>query len=234
MANTIETFCNGKVVVIKNDLAKTVPLFCSLCTFPMISSDDCISHRRIGVCSKCSDRWERDRSVNLAEGVLPDKTSEEWQEYIGIRQATSVRTIHIRWLFRLMLVQDYTKFLNLSKVLNTTFGSTGPNPARTGTQVIKFSQLSDGLMKVIFITTVNFASDTRMREARVRWEKDALSMIEAALKQAASQYKEQFKEEIKLSIVEETFNDSFEMISYSQYNPMHRALYRVGVMVDVE
>ena len=133
-----------------------------------------------------------------------------------------------------MLVQDYTKFLNVSKVLNTTFGQTGPNPLRTGTQVIKFEQLSDGLLKVLFITTVNYPSETRMRESRVRWEKDALAMIEAALKEISKNYKEMFKDEIKLSMVEDTFNDTFELMSYSQYNPMRRALYRVGIMVDVE
>lgn len=133
-----------------------------------------------------------------------------------------------------MLVKDYSKFLNLSKVLNTSFGQTGPNPGRTGTQVIKFEQVSDELLKVMFITTVNFASDTRMRESRVRWEKDAMSMIEAALKEISKTYKEKFEKELKLKIMTETFNDSFELVSYSQYNPMHRALYRVGVMVDVD
>jgi hypothetical protein len=133
-----------------------------------------------------------------------------------------------------MLVQDYSKFLNLSKILNNSFGTTGPNPGRTGTQVIKFEQVSDGLLKVLFITMVNFPSETRMRESRIRWEKEAMGMIESALKDIEEKYKAAFDKEISLTIEDSTFNDSFEFVSYSQYNPMHRALYRVGVMVDVD
>ena len=93
---TIESFCGGKVVVIKNPLSNPVPLFCGLCEYPMVSSDDCITHRRIGVCSKCSGRWENNKTCNLAGKQYPDKSSEEWNEYMEERSVTSVRTIHIR------------------------------------------------------------------------------------------------------------------------------------------
>lgn len=96
MNNAIETFCDGKVVVIKNEASTPVPLFCSLCEYPLLNSDDCITFRRIGYCAKCADRWERDKSTQLAEGVLPDKTSEEWTEYMAYRKATSVRVINLR------------------------------------------------------------------------------------------------------------------------------------------
>ena len=73
-----------------------------------------------------------------------------------------------------------------------------------------------------------------MREARKRWETEAISMIKGALEELENQYKENFKESIKCSIVEDSFNDSFEFVSYSMYNPIKRALYRVGVFVEVE
>jgi hypothetical protein len=93
---TIESFCDGKVVVVRNSLSNSVPLFCKMCDFPMISSDDCISYRRIGVCSRCSGRWEHTKGSQLKDGVFPDKTSEEWTEYMEERKATSVRIIDIR------------------------------------------------------------------------------------------------------------------------------------------
>jgi hypothetical protein len=92
----IESFCDGKVILIRNPLAVSVPLFCKLCEFPMISSDDCISHRRIGVCQRCVGRWENHPACKLSEKVFPDKMSEDWTEYMEERKATSVRTIDIR------------------------------------------------------------------------------------------------------------------------------------------
>lgn len=133
-----------------------------------------------------------------------------------------------------MLVKNYKKFLNLSKLLNNSFGSTGPDPLRLGTQSLKFEILDDGMLKVLFITTVSFPSETIMREARKRWETEAISMIKGALKELEEQYKENYKESINCSIIDDSFNDSFEFVSYSMYNPIKRALYRVGVFVEVE
>jgi len=62
----------------------------------MVSSDDCISHRRIGVCHRCVGRWENHKMCKLSEGMFPDKLGEEWLEYMDERKATSVRTIDIR------------------------------------------------------------------------------------------------------------------------------------------
>jgi len=133
-----------------------------------------------------------------------------------------------------MLVKDYKKFVNLSRLLNSSFGTTGPNPLRIGTQTLKYELLDEGMLKVLFITTVSFPSETLMRESRKRWETEGLTMIESALKDLEEKYKSEFGAEIKCKIQEESFNDSFEFISYSLYNPIKRALYRVGVLVDIE
>lgn len=133
-----------------------------------------------------------------------------------------------------MLVKDYKKFVNLSKLLNTTFGTTGPNPMRIGTQTLKYELLDDGMLKVMYLTTVSFPSESLMRESRKRWETEGLTMIESALKELEQKYKDEFGKEIKCTIMEESFNDSFEFVSYSLYNPIKRALYRVGVLVEIE
>ena len=48
-----------------------------------------------------------------------------------------------------MLIKDYQKFINLSRLLNTSFGSDSSNHGRVyQTQSIKFDLLDDGLLKI--------------------------------------------------------------------------------------
>jgi len=133
-----------------------------------------------------------------------------------------------------MLVKDYKKFVNLSRLLNSSFGSSGMNHSRFGTHSLKYELLDDGFLKVLCITTVSFPSETMMRESRARYEREGMAIIEAALKDLIERYKAEFNQDISCKILEESFNDSFEFLNYSLYNPMKRALYRVGVFVEID
>lgn len=77
---------NGKIIVIRpKDMSTIVPLFCRCCSFPMKTMDDSISYRKHQVCSKCDDRWTNDKKVDWKTALLPDKSSEDWIEYIELR-----------------------------------------------------------------------------------------------------------------------------------------------------
>jgi hypothetical protein len=135
-----------------------------------------------------------------------------------------------------MLIKDYQKFINLSKLLNTSFGSDSDNHGRVHqTQSIKFDLLDDGLLKVRYLTIVNFGSDTMMRELMPRFRQEALSMIEAALKNVREQYKENYPDLDlpEFSLQEESCNEDIEYISYYNYTGNRKAYYRFGCLVDV-
>lgn len=84
----IDKLSDGRVVAIysKNIDTQRVPLFCPCCEYPMRTMDDCVAYRKLRTCYHCSSRWSNTKGVVLLEGVFPDKSTEEWQEYLSFRQ----------------------------------------------------------------------------------------------------------------------------------------------------
>lgn len=132
-----------------------------------------------------------------------------------------------------MLVKNYEKFLNLSRVLNSSFGAeSGKTHA---TQSVKFDLLDDGMIKCRYLMIVNFGSDTMMREMMRRYQSEARSMLEAALKKIVEDYKVQFpKQEVpEFDIIDSTIGEDVEFLTFSQYKGTRKAYYRFGCLVKV-
>jgi len=51
----------------------------------MKTLEDSLAHRKHGVCAHCDNRWTNNKSVSWPDGVMPDKTTEFWQEFIETR-----------------------------------------------------------------------------------------------------------------------------------------------------
>lgn len=80
----IKVFFEGKIAVVApKDMNNIVPLFCPCCDFPMKTSDDSVSYRKVGVCNKCDGRWTNKPNVEWPDG--PNKSSKEWTQYINDR-----------------------------------------------------------------------------------------------------------------------------------------------------
>jgi len=86
--NGISRLMDGKIVLIKppDHHKTTVPLFCPCCSYPMRTMEDCVTYRKNGVCYHCDNRWSGSRNVDIANGIYPDKGTEEWVEYLSFRQ----------------------------------------------------------------------------------------------------------------------------------------------------
>lgn len=135
-----------------------------------------------------------------------------------------------------MLVKNYKKFLNLSKVINSSFGSEGPENNRHHTQSIKLDLLDDGMIKCRYLMVVNFGSDSMMREMRERYENEARVMVTAAIKTIKEKYKEQFPEDEqpKFDLLESSVGHDVEFLTYSMYSGTRKAYYRFGCLIAVE
>ena len=91
----IKTLLNEKLVIIAPvNTDDIVPLFCPCCDFPMKTSDDSISYRKQSVCAHCSDKWGSKESISWPVG--PDKTKDDWKEYIELRSLRSRPTISFK------------------------------------------------------------------------------------------------------------------------------------------
>jgi len=97
MAKEIVSLENGKVIVVKPmDVSTIVPLFCKLCEYPMKTMEDSISFRKIGVCHYCENSWSKNKNCNIANGLMPNKETEEWLEYIIVRDIASKTIINFK------------------------------------------------------------------------------------------------------------------------------------------
>jgi hypothetical protein len=68
---------NKKILVIRpSDQTTVVPLFCSVCKFPMQNSFDSLAFRKKGCCGKCLEFCQGDRTL-----ISP----EIWEEYLHDR-----------------------------------------------------------------------------------------------------------------------------------------------------
>ena len=94
----MKTTCNGKlIIIVSKEFEKiTVPLFCPICELPMKTKEDGLSFRKYGCCEKCDNRWTCTKGIDWAEGKLPDKTSEDWQEYYTYRLIQSKPIINLK------------------------------------------------------------------------------------------------------------------------------------------
>lgn len=131
-----------------------------------------------------------------------------------------------------MVVKDFNKYQTLSRICDNTFGK-GAH-VRSGTQSVILKVDSDTSLVAKFIMVVNFGSENQMNHAMPRHKKEALSMIEAALKAVQEEYKEVTGSKISLTPNLDTVLDSVEFISYQTYNPKKTAYYRLSCNVSVK
>lgn len=154
------------------------------------------------------------------------------------------------------MVRDYEHYMKLAKVANSTFGTTGVNPARVSTQSVKFEAIDENTLKVTYQSMITVASKSMQLELENKHKSEGLSMIKAGLERFAESYKEMVeqteksglppalsstgkkldapKKTIKLTLKEFTLNDSVELVSYSAYKPQQQAFFRLTALVDVK
>jgi hypothetical protein len=134
-----------------------------------------------------------------------------------------------------MPVQDFNKYMNLSKVLNNSWG-TGTQLKLGISQSIKFSLRDDKLMKGLFVMIVNMPNTPQLaHEMKVRYKNQALQMIKGALENLKKDYEQQNDgETIRFKMLDESVTDGLEYITNAQYRPTLQAYYRLNCLVEVD
>lgn len=153
------------------------------------------------------------------------------------------------------MVRNFNKYLILSRVASFKPTFTTMAPIRASTQSVRFEVIDENTVKVWYQGIITVASASMQRELHIMHKKDALEMIEAAVKDFAERYKETVKNlkpedaevsgatestltpdkgTIKLTLKDFTISDSVEFIDYSVYKPFQTAFYRVSALIDVK
>lgn len=134
------------------------------------------------------------------------------------------------------LIKNYKRYLNLSRILNSSFGSGGPGHARVSTQSITFKIVDEDYIKANYQTLISIGSPHMQEQQQQIFAKEGSEMIKSAVDKIKDMWKEQFPEE-KVPTFEidfRTAQDSMEFVSYSIYSPVKRAIYRLSCLVKVK
>jgi hypothetical protein len=80
---------NGNILLIfSSETDIIVPIFCSICSFPMKTLEDAIAFRASGCCNLCEMHWTRTKFGKWEDGWRPSKETEGWDDYLKYRKAT--------------------------------------------------------------------------------------------------------------------------------------------------
>ncbi len=144
------------------------------------------------------------------------------------------------------MIKDLRKFNRLSRVANSTLGSSGPGEyAPATTQHVRFEIINDSLIKAHFQGTLTVSSQSMLNSLMTKHIDDALRFIKASADKFVKEYNKEFAEtdkeegkegfvnKISLKLNELSITDSVEFTSYSIYKPIQSAMLRVNVLIDV-
>lgn len=133
-----------------------------------------------------------------------------------------------------MPVEDFDKYMELSKVLNNSWG-TG-SQLRAGTsQSIKFNLRDDKLMRASFMMIVNMPNNPQTaHEMKVRFRNQALQMVKGALEELKKRYEEQNDgKTLNLKMQDNSVQEGIEYLTNAQYRPNLQAYFRLSCLIEV-
>lgn len=87
---------NGKIVVVKPKDYSPTPLFCSECLFPIKTLEDVLALQEFSCCSQCRLYFASTKAEEWKAGWRMDKTSEQWKEYIELRNFRAKTVINFK------------------------------------------------------------------------------------------------------------------------------------------
>lgn len=120
----------------------------------------------------------------------------------------------------------------LGQAMDTSWTRSGASSGPVlATHSVKAKFLSDDQIKVMYITVVNMVRDRDLKESCKMYEKEADSIIEAAVKKIATEYKELTDESIKLKRT--AIDSSVEIIDLNHFNQKRSAYFRRVAIFEI-
>ncbi len=132
------------------------------------------------------------------------------------------------------LVKDYDLYNRLSRVLNNTFGTTGPGTARVSTQKVNLLVKNENVVDVKYQSIVNFTSDRNLDSLMHKFRAEGVEMIKATLKRAVENYEQEFPgKSLSFDLKMDTSTDNVEFLDINMYRPTRHAFFRLSCLAGV-
>jgi len=120
----------------------------------------------------------------------------------------------------------------LGQAMDTTFTRSGASYGPVmATHSVKATFVGDDMVKVAYVTVVNMVRDRDLKESCKMYEKEADTIIEAAVKKIATEYKELAGTSIKFK--RSKIDSGVEIIDLNQFNAKRTAYFRRVAIFEI-
>jgi len=131
-------------------------------------------------------------------------------------------------------MENKSLYDRLTKLVNSTFGTTGPGASYRSGQKVNLLVKTDEIIEVKYISLVTFTSDKNLDSLMHKFRNEGYALIEAALKKVSKEFNEDNEDKIKFVINTDTSTENVEYAHYNIYNSTRRAFYRLSCLVRIE
>jgi hypothetical protein len=123
---------------------------------------------------------------------------------------------------------------DLTKLVNATFGTTGPGASYKSGQKVNLILRNDEVLEAKYVSLVTFTSDKNIDSLLHKIRNEAYALIEAALKKLSADYKEQYNKKISFEVKTDTASENVDYAHYNIYNSTRRAFFKLNCLVQIK
>jgi hypothetical protein len=132
------------------------------------------------------------------------------------------------------MVEDFDKYMALSKVLNNSWG-TG-SQLKSQSQSIKFQLRDDQMMKANLVMIVNMPNNPKTAvEFKQRYKNEALGKLKSAVEDLKERFaKQNDGKSVSFRLLDSSVQEGIEYLTNAQYTPTLRAYFRLHCLFAVD
>jgi len=131
-------------------------------------------------------------------------------------------------------VSDKDLFSRIAKVVNSTYGTTGPGASHKSSEKVNLLIRDDENMEAKYIGTVTFTSEKNLDQLMRKFRNEAFSSIEGALKRVSKEYETANDgKSLTFEIKTDSATENVEYVHYNIYNTTRRAFFKLQCLIKV-
>jgi vacuolar-type H+-ATPase subunit C/Vma6 len=132
------------------------------------------------------------------------------------------------------MIKDLKKYNLLARSMDRSWGSSNVRSGTASDSVI-WRQVDETYISGTYITIITYSSNHMASYLKRYNMENATNVIKAYLKEIEDRYKELSDgDTVSLKLLEDTMDDSYEVLSTAQYVSARRAYFRVTFMAEVK
>lgn len=132
-------------------------------------------------------------------------------------------------------MENKTLYDRLTKLVNSTFGTTGPGASYRSGQKVNLLVKTDDLMEAKYVSLVTFTSDKNLDSLMHKFRNEGYALIEAALKKLSKEFEEENDgKTLSFTINTNSAVEDVEYAHYNIYNSSRRAFYKLCCLIEIK